>query len=408
VTRRILSLAALLLLAAPAVAVADKPAFVQTIFPSVVVWTADVAGSSALPPAYDALHAYVPLASGELTAFRLEDGQVAWWVAVVAVASPVPGGGRLFVPEEGIVTALEAATGMVAWRAPLGGRLSAPPIFHTGWLIVGLQAGDLLALRADTGEVMWRQKLGATMRVAPAIGGDRLYAALDDKRILALELTTGKPVWEQRLPDVASQPLPLGDRVYAGSRDNFFYCLAANTGRIAWKWRAGADVIGPPVVDEERVYFTALDNVVRALDLRSGNQRWRRPLPIRPGGPPLHAGAVIIVSGRTLDLRAFFLRNGAPAGRFSEAMDIVGAPFFRPGTTTELDRLYVLTYSEDFALRLTALGPWREPAPLPLDAVPGAAWLPDPPPPAIFPTDVLPVPWLSGDPPPVMPSEGKR
>jgi len=401
-------LIAALLLAPCDSAAADKtPKYVQTIFPPMVMWTVDVAASAGLPPSFDARHAYVALASGELTAIRLDDGQVAWWVGVAAIASPVPGGGLLFVPEEGMITALDGATGMVAWRAPVAGRISAPLIVHTGWLIVGLEAGDLLALRADTGELLWRQKTGAAMRAAPAIDGNRLYAALDDKRVLSLELTTGKPLWEQRLPDVASQPLAQGDRLYVGARDNFFYCLSTDTGRIEWKWRTGADVIGPPVVDDERVYFTSLDNVVRALDRRVGNQRWKRPLTIRPSGPPVHARTLIVVGGRTLDLRAFELRDGRPAGRFVEPLDVVGNAFFRPGATADTDRLFALTYSKDFALRLIALGPWREPAPLPLDAVPGTPGVPDPAPPAIFPTDALPLPWLTGDPPPDLPSAAK-
>ena len=365
-----------------------------------IVWTADVTGSSGLPPAFDPLHAYVPLASGELTAIRLDDGQVAWWVAVAPVISPVPGGDLVFVPEDGIITALQAATGAVAWRSPLQGRVSTAPIYDTGWLIAALEAGELVALRADTGEVIWRQPLGAAARVPPAIDADRLYVALEDKRIVSLDLTTGKMMWEQRLPDVASQPLAVADRVYVGARDNFFYCLAAATGRVTWRWRSGADVIGPPVVDDDRVYFTSLDNVLRALDRRVGNQRWQRPLTIRPAGPPIRADTSIVVSGRTLDLRAFLVKDGRPSGRFTEALEIVGGPFFRRGATTDLHRLYALTYSEDFALRLVALAPWREPGPRALEQLPGTPLPQEPGPPSFFPTDLMPTPWLAGEPPP--------
>lgn len=368
-----------------------------------IAWSVEVPGTADRAPAFDDIHAYVPLSNGELTALRLDDGRTSWWVAVAATQSLAVGGGLVFVPEEGAVMALESGTGFVRWRAPVGGRISAPALWETGWLIVGLEAGDLLALRAETGETIWRQQPGGTLRVPPTIAGDRLYLALDDKRIVAVDLTSGKTLWEQRLPDTASQILAFGDRLYAGARDNFLYCLLAATGRIDWNMRVGADVLGPAVADDERVYFVAMDNVLRALDRRTGNQRWRQSLTIRPAGPPIRARDLLIVSGRLLDVRGFNRRDGGRAGAFGSPMEVVGLPYYRSGEVIERDRIVALTYTEEFALRLVALAPWREPQPSALDAVPGVPMPPDPAP--QIPYDILPGTLLAPDPPPFVPYE---
>ena len=100
----------------------------------------------------------------------------------------------------------------------------------------------------------------------------------------------------------------------------------ANDGAVAWRWRTGADVIGVPVVDDARVYFVSLDNVLRALDRESGAQRWKRALPLRPTRGPVAAGATLLVSGLSPTLRAFNMKDGAPAGEVAGGGELAAPP----------------------------------------------------------------------------------
>ena len=68
------------------------------------------------------------------------------------------------------VRALDATTGRVLWQRELPSPAAAPPYWDTGWLVVSLEAGDLIALRAADGEVLWTTSLGAVTQTAPAAG----------------------------------------------------------------------------------------------------------------------------------------------------------------------------------------------------------------------------------------------
>ena len=88
----------------------------------------------------------------------------------------------------------------------------------------------------------------------------------------------------------------------------------AEDGKVDWRWRTGADVIGRRSPTTALVYFVSLDNVLRALNLVTGGQQWKRPLPMRPAWAPVQAGATIVVAGQAPPLRAFNIKDGAPAG----------------------------------------------------------------------------------------------
>ena len=100
-----------------------------------------------------------------------------------------------------------------------------------------------------------------------------------------------------------------------GADDNYFYRLSLLSGRVEWRWRAGGDIVGQPVVDEDNVYFTSLDNMLWALNRRSGVQQWRRPLNLRPRASPLMFEEYVFVTGITTVLRSYHNASGAGANR---------------------------------------------------------------------------------------------
>ena len=136
-----------------------------------------------------------------------------------------------------------------------------------------------------------------------------LFIPLEDGRVLSLDLNSGEHLWEQKLGGSPARILALDD-LFVGSTNNFFYCLSQKDGSVKWRWRTGADIIGPAVVDEHRVYFLSLDNVLRALDRRSGVQRWTRPMDMRAAAGPRPAGDTLLVSGVSPEIRSYRMIDG--------------------------------------------------------------------------------------------------
>ena len=329
------------MLAAGAAGAQERPAPLP-VLPLDVAWSTHLGGGPSQAPAYAADTAYVALRDGMLASVDLADGTLRWCVFQPVDWPPAAAGDLVVVARDQHVAARAASDGVPVWRLDLGSRVSAPPVWRSGWLIAGLENGEVVALRAADGGELWRRPLGAVLRAPATIAGQRLYLPLDDGRIVALRLATGDTIWTQRLGGRPRGVLAL-DALFVGSTDNFFYRLAFDDGSIEWRWRAGGDVIGAPRVDTERVYFVALDNVVRALDRRSGVQRWRRPLPLRPTDGPALVESALLVAGISPDVQLFAPDSGESAGVYRAPAELAARPFLVPGLPTTGTRLVVLT-----------------------------------------------------------------
>ncbi len=327
-------------------------------------WTIALGGSLAAPPAFDNARGYFPLDDGRLVAFDLTIGAELWTTRREIHSQPAAGGGLVFFVEEGALAAVHARDGSIAWRQPFSEFLAVPIVFDNGWLVAAAKSGAIFAFRASDGALIWQQRLGAPARARPALAADRVYVPSSDQRILALSVKTGEPVWERRLGGPPNDILALDDRIYAGSDDNYLYCLKASDGLIDWRWPTGGDVVGLPVADARMVFFVSLDNLLRGLDRKSGNQRWKRALPLRPTTGPLKAGDALIVSGIAPMLRAYFTKDGAPAGDTATDGELAASPFFLDDT--DAAAVIVVTRTVAKGAVLSALSRTAPPAAAPV------------------------------------------
>ena len=314
-------------------------------------------------PAVDGERLYVRLRAGDVTALSLETGSVVWTAPVKGTGSPVAGGGLVFVPGDQTIEALDAASGVRRWVAPLPGRLTAPLLWRDGWVVAGVDSGRvvtvplpwrngwlladvegrIVAMLAESAEVLWTQDLGAPIRTQPEIAGNRVYALLEDGRVIAFVLQSGATAWEARLHGRGTMILALQERVYVGSEDRYLYCLSADSGEVKWRWPTGGPVIGTAAVDRHDVYFVSLDNVLRALDRSGGSQRWKAPLPMRPSGGPYLSGRLLLVPGLSSRIPAFQSVDGSAAGSGELLAEPASPPVFLPSPDEEGGRLVVLS-----------------------------------------------------------------
>ena len=389
---------------------AQEPPAPSPILPLEPAWSTDLGGSPSHAPAYGPEAAFVALRDGTVAAVALDDGRILWCVGQPADWAPAAAADLVVVAYDRRLFALTASDGAHAWTFAADAPVSAPPVSRSGWLVAGLESGDVVALRAVDGVELWRRRLGAVLRTRPSIAGQRLYLPLEDGRITVLQLATGDPVWARSVGGRPREVLAL-DALFVGSTDNFFYRLALDDGAIEWRWRTGGDIVGAPRIDAERVFFVAADNVVRALDRRSGVQRWREPLPLRPTDGPALVGPALAVAGVSPEVRFFDPRSGASAGIYRAPGELASRPFLVPGLPASGTRLVVLTVDGRIAGLAAGYGPPRAalalpPPPLlpqparralaevlPVEAPP----LPPPPPPPVVPE--APEPGSSGGPP---------
>jgi outer membrane protein assembly factor BamB len=341
-----------------------------SLFPIQPVWTLALNNELTRPPAYDERQVYFPIEGDRLVAYEIASGKQEWIASAHLLTEPVAGGGLVFIVEPGVLTALYATVGWVAWQIPFTEKLAVRPVWDNGWLIVASESGEIGALRASDGELIWRRQLTSPAHALPALAADRVYVPTTDNRIVALRINTGEPVWERRLGGPPNDILALDERLYAGSKDNFFYCLMTKDGRIDWRWRTGADAIGLPIMSDGRIFFVALDNVLRALDYKSGGQQWMRPLPIRPAWGPVLAGSTVVVGGLAPAMRGFDAKDGKPAGELPAGGEPAAAPHAFADPLTKAPMLLMVTRDIAKGATATLVSRSFEPTITPVAALP--------------------------------------
>jgi outer membrane protein assembly factor BamB len=135
----------------------------------------------------------------------------------VELTAPVAAGDRVFFGGgDGIVRALDAATGKPRWTAYTGGAVQYPPTIARGLALVGSGDGWVYAFDAASGRTVWRFRAapverriavyGSLLSIWPAssgvlVDGDRAYFAagmtdLDGTHVYAVDLATGRVRWQ--------------------------------------------------------------------------------------------------------------------------------------------------------------------------------------------------------------------
>jgi len=85
----------------------------------------------------------------------------------------------------------------------------------------------------------WRAKLGGRLTAVTVAGGKVFVAQADAHTVHALDARTGQPVWRFTAGGrVDSPPTVHGGLALFGSSDGWVYCLRASDGALAWRLRA--------------------------------------------------------------------------------------------------------------------------------------------------------------------------
>jgi len=167
--------------------------------------------------------------------------------AAFEATSPVAAGGLVFLSgSDGIVRALDAASGEVRWTAYTGGPVHYPPAVAEGRALVGSSDGYAYAFEAATGRLLWR------FRAAPVERRIRVYDSL----------TSTWPVAAGVLVHDGVAYCAAGMNNYDGTH---VYALEAKSGAIKWQNNssgsagrslgAGVAVAGDLLLDGGRLYL---------------------------------------------------------------------------------------------------------------------------------------------------------
>jgi len=249
---------------------------------------------------------------------------------------PVLASGRLFFgTNHGLVLAVLAASGRIAWHRQFPGCVASSPAVGNDVLYIGFMdrppcngtaPSFLAALDARNGRTLWRFRAGV-IEASPLLAGGRVYFGSWDHRVYALD-RTGRLVWSFATGDRVKGGVALaGGTVYAGSYDGYLYALDARGGRLRWKAGGGrlGGLYATPSVAHGRVFVSSTNGRVYAFSL-SGNELWSVQTGSYVYSPAALAGATAYVGSYDHRLYALSQATGRTRWTFDGGAPISGAP----------------------------------------------------------------------------------
>ena len=224
-----------------------------------------------------------------------EDGPV--------LVTPVVSGGRVFTMDSrSLISAFNATTGARLWTADARPEEDDEGAFGGGlavegdWLFAATGLGHVLALDAGTGALQWRQPIGVPVRMAPVVSGGRVFAISHDNRLWALDAGNGALLWSHTAIEESAgflggaSPAVDAGIVVALFSSGELTAHRVENGRTVWNdilavqgARIGAiatfnDIDGHPVSDRGTVFAIGHGGRMVAIDARSGRRVWERDI----------------------------------------------------------------------------------------------------------------------------------
>lgn len=200
---------------------------------------AGVFGSAA--PAFAQSTLVAGYASGELTAYRYENGQVVWQDAL-------------------------ARTGISTQVGQLS-DIDADPVIDNGRVFAIGQGGRMVAVELITGQRAWEVNIGGLS--TPWVAGDWIFVVTDRAQLLAVARSSGRIRWISQLPrfrDAEDRegpiywrgPILAGNRLILTGSNGDIILASPVDGSIQTTWRHGTAISLSPIVSNNTLLV--LDN----------------------------------------------------------------------------------------------------------------------------------------------------
>lgn len=250
------------------------------------------------------------------------------------------------------------------WTFDAGAPIWSAPLVNEGRVYFGSQDGVLHALDAATGQRSWKFETRGAIVAKPLIVSGDLYVPSDDGFLYKLDLATRKELWrfdthggavKRVLPDPkaegydyqASSPVLADGTVFVGSADGHLYAVDSRDGKERWRFKTGGLVRSTPAVANGRVLFGSFDGSVYAVEAASGKELWKYATGDAVNSSPALVSGIAYIGSRSTDLYAFDAASGAIRWKYYYWMSWVeSSPVLKDGMlyvgSSDYQRVYAL------------------------------------------------------------------
>jgi len=247
------------------------------------IWSVKPAGPLRGSPTIAFGQVYVMTQDNQIIALSADDGSQLWnesgsttQAGVFGVAAPAAGQGTVIAGySSGELTAYRYENGRTLWADALArtnistqvGTLTdidADPIIDSGRVYALGQGGRMAAYELVTGQRIWELNLAGIS--TPAIAGEWIFTLTDDARMLAIARSTGRVRWITQMQQWRDEkdkkgaifwtgPVLAGDQLWIASSRGAVYRLSTGEGSAQGFADLDEEVSLPPVVADGMLYL---------------------------------------------------------------------------------------------------------------------------------------------------------
>ena len=255
------------------------------------LWRVDLNSPVRSAPAVYGGRLFVVTADNRLTALAQDDGRTLWQhyaflesVSLLGRAAPaIDNGIGVAAFASGDVIAFRPENGSILWTESLGGTrinaagaeindIRARPVIDGDKVFVVSSGGLLSALDLKTGGVIWEREIGGINQ--PWLAGDVLYIVSSYAELTALEASSGKILWVNQLTQwldpekkkgrlIWTGPVMAGNRLILTNSDGKAIAVAPQTGTIiGWDDIDDKGTLPPIVLNDTLFFITENGNLI--------------------------------------------------------------------------------------------------------------------------------------------------
>ncbi len=229
---------------------------------------------------------YVMSQDNQIYSLKTADGTTGWTAAaaleiagVFGSGSPAFGQGTLVAGfSSGELNAYRYENGRLVWQDQLArtsittsvstlSDIDADPVIDNGQVIAVGQGGRMVALELTRGQRLWEMNIAGIAR--PWVIADWVFVVTDDARLIAASRINGKVKWINQLPRFQNEkkksgpityvgPLLAGDRLIVTGTNGVLINVDPATGSFQSQTNVGARISLAPVIANSTLYI--LDN----------------------------------------------------------------------------------------------------------------------------------------------------
>ena len=257
-----------------------------------IIWKVKPAGPLRGAPTLAFGSVYVMTQDNQLIALAAADGKLVWnesgsttQTGLFGVGSPAAGQGTLIAGyASGELVAYRYENGRTLWADALArtsistevGALSdidADPIIDAGRVYALGQGGRMAAYELVTGQRIWELNLAGVS--TPAIAGEWIFTLTDDARLLAIARGNGRVRWiadlgqyrnaeKKKDPIFWTGPVLAGNQLWVANTEGQIWRVSVGEGAASLFQTVKSPISQPPVVANDTLYILDEGGVIHA------------------------------------------------------------------------------------------------------------------------------------------------